>query len=55
MRVVYGRYGAVNLVDQHQLALAAIEAGDAPALRAAISGDIADGMGLVGAARWAEG
>ncbi|HXV01834.1 MAG TPA: GntR family transcriptional regulator [Caulobacteraceae bacterium] len=55
MRVVYGRYGTANLVDQHQLALAAIEAGDAPALRAAISGDIADGMGLVGAARWAEG
>ncbi|HXV01837.1 MAG TPA: hypothetical protein VG166_15185 [Caulobacteraceae bacterium] len=51
----YGRYGAANLVDQHQLALAAIAAGDAVALRAAISGAIADGMGLVGAASWAEG
>jgi DNA-binding GntR family transcriptional regulator len=55
MRVVYGRYGAANLVDQHRLALDAIEAGDAAALRAAIAGDIADGMGLVGASRWAEG
>ncbi|HEY2177488.1 MAG TPA: GntR family transcriptional regulator [Caulobacteraceae bacterium] len=55
MRVVYGRYGTANLIDQHRRALAAIEAGDADALRAAIAGDIADGMGLVGASRWAEG
>jgi DNA-binding GntR family transcriptional regulator len=55
MRVVYGRYGTANLVDQHRLALDAIAAGDAAALRAAIAGDIADGMGLVGASRWAEG
>jgi DNA-binding GntR family transcriptional regulator len=55
MRVVYGRYGTANLVDQHRIALGAIEAGDADALRAAIAGDIADGMGLVGATRWAEG
>jgi DNA-binding GntR family transcriptional regulator len=55
MRVVYGRYGTANLVDQHRLALDAIEAGDAGSLRAAIAGDIADGMGLVGAARWAVG
>jgi DNA-binding GntR family transcriptional regulator len=55
MRVVYGRYGTANLVDQHRIALAAIEAGDAAALRAAIAGDITDGMGLVGATRWAEG
>jgi DNA-binding GntR family transcriptional regulator len=54
MRVVYGRYGTANLVDQHRIALAAIEAGDAVALRAAIAGDITDGMGLVGATRWAE-
>ncbi len=45
MRVVYGRFGTTNLVDQHQVALAAIEAGDAAALRAAIASDIADGMG----------
>jgi DNA-binding GntR family transcriptional regulator len=55
MRVVYGRYGTANLVDQHRLALDAIEDGDGSALRAAIAGDIADGMGLVGASRWAEG
>jgi DNA-binding GntR family transcriptional regulator len=53
MRVVYGRYGTANLIDQHRRALAAIEASDASALRAAIAGDIADGMGLVGASRWA--
>ena len=55
MRVVYGRYGTANLVDQHHVALAAIEAADAEALAAAIAGDIADGMGLIGASRWAEG
>jgi DNA-binding GntR family transcriptional regulator len=54
MRVVYGRYGTANLVDQHRIALAAIEAGDAVALRAAIAGDIADGMGLIGRSKWAE-
>jgi DNA-binding GntR family transcriptional regulator len=55
MRVVYGRYGTANLVDQHRIALAAIEAGDSVALHAAIASDISDGMGLVGASRWAEG
>jgi DNA-binding GntR family transcriptional regulator len=54
MRVVYGRYGTANLVDQHRIALSAIEAGDAVALRAAIAGDIADGMGLIGRSKWAE-
>ena len=53
MRVVYGRFGTANLVDQHRLALAAIEAGDAEALRRAIAGDIADGMGLIGRTSWA--
>ena len=52
MRVVYGRYGTAHLVDQHHVALAAIDAGDADRLRAAISSDIADGMGLIGASRW---
>ena len=55
MRLVYGRYGTANLVDQHRLALDAMAANDAGALRAAIAGDISDGMGLVGASRWAEG
>ncbi|HEY1414259.1 MAG TPA: GntR family transcriptional regulator [Caulobacteraceae bacterium] len=54
MRVVYGRYGTANLVDQHHVALAAIEAGDVAALRAAIASDISDGMGLIGASRWNE-
>jgi DNA-binding GntR family transcriptional regulator len=48
MRVVYGRFGTANLVDQHQVAIACIEAGDAAGLGRAISMDISDGMGLVG-------
>ena len=48
MRVVYGRFGTANLVDQHQVAIACIEAGDAMGLGRAISMDISDGMGLVG-------
>ena len=55
MRVVYGRYGTANLIDQHRIALDAIELGDPDALRAAIASDIADGMGLIGRSRWAEG
>lgn len=55
MRVVYGRYGTANLVDQHRIALDAIAAQDAEALRRAIAGDIADGMGLIGRASWGEG
>ena len=54
MRVVYGRYGTANLIDQHRVALDAIEAGDAVGLRAAIASDIADGMGLIGRSRWTE-
>jgi DNA-binding GntR family transcriptional regulator len=52
MRVVYGRFGTANLVDQHRIALDAIEARDAEALRRAIAGDIADGMGLIGRSNW---
>jgi len=52
MRVVYGRFGTANLVDQHQIALAAIEARDPEALRQAIASDIADGMGLIGRSSW---
>lgn len=42
MRVVYGRYGTANLVDQHVQAIAAIEARDGPALGRAIRADIGD-------------
>jgi DNA-binding GntR family transcriptional regulator len=48
MRVVYGRVGTANLVDQHAMAMDAIVRGDEAGLRQAISGDIADGMGLIG-------
>jgi len=54
MRVVYGRFGTTELVDQHRLALDAIVAGDAEALRVAIASDIADGMGLIGRSGLAE-
>jgi len=54
MRVVYGRYGTANLIDQHRVALDAIEAGDEASLRAAIASDISDGMGLIGRNRWAQ-
>jgi DNA-binding GntR family transcriptional regulator len=54
MRVVYGRFGTANLIDQHRIALDAIEAKDAEALRRAIASDIADGMGLIGRSSWTE-
>ena len=50
MRVVYGRFGTAKLVDQHQLAIKAIEARDADALARAIASDIEDGMRLIGSA-----
>jgi DNA-binding GntR family transcriptional regulator len=53
MRTVYGRYGTANLMDQHQIALRAIEAKDADALKQAIASDIADGMGLIVRNNWA--
>lgn len=52
MRVVYGRYGTENLVDQHQRALTAVERRDGDELAAAIHADIDDGMGLLGRAIW---
>ncbi len=52
MRVVYGRYGTANLVDQHRVAIDAIEAQDAEALAGAIAGDISDGMGLIVQKSW---
>jgi len=48
MRVVYGRVGTANLVDQHEVAIEAISAGDARKLKEAILADIRDGMGLIG-------
>ena len=48
MRVVYGRVGTADLVDQHHVALEAIAHGDAGLLRHAIATDIADGMALIG-------
>lgn len=48
MRVVYSRVGTVDLIDQHDRALAAIEAGDRTAFVRAIAADIEDGMGLIG-------
>jgi DNA-binding GntR family transcriptional regulator len=48
MRVVYGRFGTANLVDQHALALDAIRNQDRDGLVKAIAADIADGMGLIG-------
>ena len=48
MRVVYGRFGTANLVDQHHAALGAIEDGDQAAFTRAIHRDIEDGMGLIG-------
>src|SRR5580693_7801517 len=52
MRVVYGRFGTANLIDQHRIALDAIAARDIEALRRAIASDIADGMGLIGRSNW---
>ena len=48
MRVVYGRYGTSNLVDQHQRALKAAAAHDPEEMANALHDDIADGMGLIG-------
>jgi DNA-binding GntR family transcriptional regulator len=48
MRTVYGRVGTASLVDQHKEAIRAVEQSDTATLRAAISADITDGMGLLG-------
>lgn len=44
LRVVCGRYGTSNLPDRHSEALAAMRAGDAPALAEAVREDIAQGI-----------
>lgn len=48
MRVLYGRTHTTDLNDSHAVAMQAIEARDAEALRAAIAQDISDGMGMLG-------
>jgi DNA-binding GntR family transcriptional regulator len=48
MRVVYGRFGTANLVDQHRVAIACVEARDRAGFGQAICTDISDGMGLLG-------
>jgi len=55
MRVVYGRFGTANLVDQHQVALRAIRERSATRLKRAIRADIRDGMGLIGKNGFATG
>ena len=47
LRVVLGRFGTANLPDKHADAIAAIEAGDGPALAAAIRDDISQGIDQV--------
>lgn len=52
MRVVTGRFGTANLVDQHRQATRAIADGDIEGLKKAIAADISDGMGLLGRDVW---
>lgn len=47
MRVVYGRFGTANLVDQHERAIRAIRDRSATRLKRAILADIRDGMRLI--------
>jgi DNA-binding GntR family transcriptional regulator len=47
MRSVYGRMGTAKLIDQHQLALQAIEQRNGADLHAAITADIMDGLDLI--------
>jgi DNA-binding GntR family transcriptional regulator len=54
MRLQYNRISAPHLNGDHQAAIVAIEERDAEALRAAISADISEGMGLIGVAGTAE-
>lgn len=47
LRVVCGRYGTANIVDQHKAAIDALKAGDAAATRVAIEKDIQQGIEFV--------
>ncbi|WP_319532939.1 GntR family transcriptional regulator [uncultured Cohaesibacter sp.] len=48
MRLIYGRHGTANLIDQHKQAIEALRTRDASALRTAISEDIHQGMLFIG-------
>ena len=48
MRMVVGRWGTSQVVDQHEQAIRAIRRRDAAALKASIEADIMDGMGIIG-------
>jgi DNA-binding GntR family transcriptional regulator len=48
MRMAYGRVGTSDLEDFHEIAIAAMKAGDEAALRQAIADDIEQGMGYIG-------
>lgn len=50
MRMAYGRIGTSTIEDNHEHAIAAMVAGDAVALRAAIDADISQGMRYIGEA-----
>jgi DNA-binding GntR family transcriptional regulator len=54
MRVVYGRVGTADLIDQHEVMIKAIRRRDAAALGRALMADIRDGMGLIGQSGFAE-
>ncbi|SFN99112.1 DNA-binding transcriptional regulator, GntR family [Cohaesibacter marisflavi] len=47
MRLVYGRHGTANLIDQHKQAIDALQQGDSAALRTAISEDVHQGTLLL--------
>ncbi|WP_321338305.1 GntR family transcriptional regulator [uncultured Cohaesibacter sp.] len=47
MRLVYGRHGTANLIDQHKQAIEALQKGDSAALRTAISEDVRQGTLLL--------
>jgi DNA-binding GntR family transcriptional regulator len=48
LRLVYGRHGTANLIDQHKQAIEALRARDSLALRTAIAEDIRQGMIFIG-------
>jgi DNA-binding GntR family transcriptional regulator len=48
MRLVYGRHGTANLVDQHKQAVEALQKRDSLALRTAITEDVRQGMVFIG-------
>ncbi|WP_197703934.1 GntR family transcriptional regulator [Cohaesibacter sp. ES.047] len=48
MRLIYGRHGTANLIDQHKQAIEALRHRDAASLRMAIHEDIHQGMLFIG-------